>query len=135
MASDKRSLPGLAADLAGGLLDLIQANVQLLGAEARQTAGTVGRRAIWVLPALAIAGSGVLLALAGLGLWIGDLLGKPYLGLLALGVLALFGGGLWAWAAMRSVAAVDLTLPISRAEIDQDVAWLKNRMKEVEEEQ
>ena len=125
-----RSLPGLAADLFGGLMDLLQSSGRLLAAEARQTARRIGKRAVLLVPALALCGAGVVLLVVSAALYLGDLLGEPFLGFLLAGGGALIVGALVAWWAIRSLASVDLTLPVTMAEIQKDLQWLKSRLKD-----
>ena len=125
-----RSLPGLAADLFGGLMDLLQSSGRLLAAEARQTARRIGKRAVLLVPALALCGAGVVLLVVSAALYLGDLLGEPSLGFLLAGGGALIVGALVAWWAIRSLASVDITLPVTMAEIQKDIQWLKGRLKD-----
>jgi len=109
---------------------LARANGRLLVGEIRQTAGVVGRRAVLFVPAVALCVVGTMLLVAGAGLYVGHLLGKPWLGFLLVGGLAVATGGALAWWAVRSLSSVDLGLPVTMSEIQKDLKWLKDRLKD-----
>jgi putative superfamily III holin-X len=125
-----RSVPALTSAFFGGLLQLVRANGRLLVHEVRTTAGLVGRRALLLIPTAALAVSGIAMLVVAASLYVGDLLGAPWMGFALVGGAAVVTGAAAAVLLARSIASMDLGLPVARAEIRKDVEWLKNRLKD-----
>lgn len=127
------SQPSLARwfeEFAEDFSTLLRKEVQLARAETMQTINNAMRSIITMAAGGLVAYSGLILFLAGVGIWIGLLLDSVWLGMLAVGAIVLVIGVIVVFSARAALKNLSVTPEKTVQTLQNDAQWAKEKINE-----
>jgi uncharacterized membrane protein YqjE len=123
----ERGIFATVRQMLGGASGLVAGLAGLLVAEVRAASERAVRRLVIAAIAVVVAAGGALMIVAAAGVALGRRLGDPWLGVALVGLVAIVGGIVVALVVGRRIVREDLSLPITRAELEKDLQWLRDQ--------
>lgn len=126
-APPERGILASVRQMLGGATGLVAGLAGLLVAEIRAASERAVRRLVVAAIAVVVAAGGALMIVAAAGVALGRQLGDPWVGVAIVGFAAIVGGAVTALVVGRRIVREDLSLPITRAELQKDLQWLRDQ--------
>ncbi len=125
--ADRRGVFALLRALADSGLDLVHGTARMAASEGRIVLHRVAVRLGFLVAGLLVAAVGLLLGLVGVALVLARVAGlDDWQAFLAVGVVTLAIGAVFAARAMRRLGGPDLAFPATLAELEADIEVLRN---------